>query len=246
MSNSAPNAPAAPPVLSDQQDALALLDSLAIRRHNLVILSPDELKQVDRLMQSFIDSPASRSAPSKNAMMVAVNALLPKGVTHVSAKFSKTHLAGALQRWAQEAELLTPPSLQKKLFIELKFIRGSRKHVDLSKAIYVEQDDGSVAALEISSPARAANDRIDDIPTSQPVDDFLQDISPIPIDATPISTATSASSFARRMNDAASFGTLAATPVINPGVPQETAPPPAESAPGGARSILVAAHCALP
>ena len=110
-------------------------------------------------MQAFIDSPAPRSAPSKNEMMVAVNALLPKG-GHVSAKFSKTHLAGALQRWAQEAELLDPPSLQKKLFIELKFIRGSRKHVDLSSAIYVEQDDGSVAALEINSPACAANEQI--------------------------------------------------------------------------------------
>ena len=98
-------------------------------------------------MKAYIDSPDSRSAPSKNEMMAAVNALLPPNASLVSAKFNKSQLAGALHRWAQEAALLEPPSLQSKLFIEMKFIRGSRKHVDLSKAIYVYEDDGSVASV---------------------------------------------------------------------------------------------------
>ena len=226
MSSSAPNAAPGPPILSQQQDALVLLNSLSFRRRTGPILTADELKQVDKLMQSYIDSPASRSALSKNQMMAAVNALLPKGASMVSAKFNKSQLAGALQRWTQEAAELAPPTLQEKLFIELKFIRGSRKHVDLSQAIYIEQDDGSVAALEISSPGPNPNDRVDDIPLSQSAASFLPDISPIPLDGTPFSTATSASSFARRMNGAASFQTLAATETNDPGVPEENVPPP--------------------
>ena len=164
----------------------------------------------------------------------------------VSAKFNKSQLVGALKRWTQEAAELAPPTLQEKLFIELKFIRGSRKHVDLSKAIYIEQDDGSVAALEISSPGPNPNDRVDDIPLSQSAASFLPDISPIPLDGTPFSTATSASSFARRMNGAASFQTLAATETNDPGVPEENAPPPAVPANEGVRYSRVASFAPYP
>ena len=227
-----------PPLLSNSQDALSLLSSLAFRRRSGPILSADELTQIEKLMQSYIDSPASRSAPSKNQMMAAVNALLQRGANLVSAKFNKSQLAGAIHRWTQEAALLSPPSLQKKLFIEMKFIRGSRKHVDLSKSIYIEEDDGSVAELAISSPGPARPAQNENQPPSEPIDDFLQGISttPISLDGTPFSTGTSASSFARRMNGAASFQTLAATPTFNPGVcDEESAPPPAIPAQNGAQ-----------
>ena len=186
-------------------------------------------------MKCFIDSPASRTVPSKQQLVTAVNALLPANANLVSAKFNKSHLAGALHRWTQEAALVDPPSQQAKLFIEMKFIRGSRNHVDLSKVIYVEEDDGSVAALEIRSPGpsqRAA----DEVPASQPMDDFLQSLptTPHPLGLTPLSTATSASSFARRIGSVASLPALAPNAISDPGVPEETAPPPVDAVPEGA------------
>ena len=215
-------------MLSPDQDALALLDSLGFRRRSNSMLSPDELKQIEQLMKTFIDSPAQRTAPSKNQMMAAVNALLPKGATLVSPKFNKSHLAGAIYRWTQEAALLSPPSLQPKLFIEMKFIKGSRKQVDLSQAIFVEEDDGSVAALSISSPTTRRPSSSAEIPLSQPMSDFLRDFSATPnrLGQTPLSVATSASSFARHIERIASDQSLAATPDVAPGVDGETAPHP--------------------
>ena len=153
----------------------------------------------------------------------------------VSSKFNKSHLAAAIYRWLQEAILLNPPSAQSKLFIEMKFIKGSRKNVDLSHSIFVEEDDGSVAALSISSPSARARPADQEVPLSQPMSDFLQDFSttPNPLEQTPLSIATSASSFARRIDRIASDQSLAATPANAPGVDGETAPPAEKTPPEG-------------
>ena len=222
------------PVLSKKQDAISLLNSLDFRRRTGSILSSDELSQIEKLMKAFIDSPATRTAPSKQQLTAAVNALLMPNANLVSSKFNKSHLAGALLRWTQEAALLDLPSKQAKLCIEMRFIRGSRKHVDLSKAIYIEEDDGSVAALSICSPEPSQR-YAEAPPPSQPMDDFLQSLPEAPnsIGLTPISTATSASSFARRIGTVASLPELATIGNPDPGVIPENAPPPEVPAPDG-------------
>ena len=234
MSKASADTVTQPPVLSEKQDTISLLNSLDFRRRTGSILSSDELSQIEKLMKAFIDSPATRTAPSKQQLTAAVNALLTRNASLVSSKFNKCHLAGALHRWAQEAALLDPPFKQAKLFIEMRFIRGSRKHVDLSKAIYTEEDDGSVAALSICSPGPLHHED-EAPPPSQPMDDFLQSIpdTPNPAGLTPLSIATSASSFARRIGTVASLPELAPIGNSDPGVNPENAPPPEVPAPKG-------------
>ena len=231
------------PVLSNSQDALNILSSLAVRRHTKSVLDSDELKQVEALLQNFIKSPALRTAPSKNLLMAAVNALLPQGATLVSSKFNKPQLAAVLQRWVHEAELLAQPEMQNKLYIEIKLLTGSKRDIDLSQAIYIEEDDGSVAAFSISSPDHTTSDNQLEVPLTNP-GSFLAELSmtPRPIGGTPTSIATSASSFARQTNGAASLQTLAATRVSNPGVPEETAPTPRGSSFEGRCPALISAR----
>ena len=221
------------PVLTDTQDALNLLANLAFRRREKSILNAGELKQIDALLRNFLLSPALRTAPSKNQLLAAVNALLPQGASMVSTKFNKPQLAAVLQKWVHEAELLSQPETQNKLFIEIKLINGSKRNIDLSQAIYIEEDDGSVAALSISSPGRSARDDQAKAPISHAAS-FLADfpMTPRTIEDTPTSVATSASSFARQVHGVASLQTLAATDVADPGVHGETAPA-SHGAPGG-------------
>ena len=153
-------------------------------------------------------------------MLVAVSALLQKP-GNVSSKWSKPQLAEVLMRWTKEAMSLSPPSQQSKLFVELKSFKGKRKNVDLSTAIFIEDDDGSVATFSISSPS--SNQRISTpLNLSQRRVDFdlvdgLSAISRPP--ETPNSISTSASSFARRLDQVASLSELAANSLADPGVP---------------------------
>ena len=139
-----------------------------------------------------------------------------------------------LQVWVHEAELLSPPETQNKLFIEIKMTKGSR-NIDLSEAIYIEEDDGSVAAFSISSPGHTAQGEQISIPVHQ-ARDFLADFSMTPptFADTPTLVATSASSFARQANGSTSLKTLAATDVANPGVREETTPATCDVPNGGA------------
>ena len=144
-----------PPVLSPDQDAVQLLLALPSRRHQRQVLDQGELKQIGKLLTEFINSPARRTAPSKAQLTVAVNALLPSIEMHVSPKFNKPQLAAVLQRWVQEALLLAPSTDQNNLYVEIKSMKSNTRKVDLTKAIYIEEDDGSVATFSISSPESA-------------------------------------------------------------------------------------------
>ena len=113
----------------------------------------------------------------------------------------------------------------------------------MSRAIYVEEDDGSVAAFSISSPSQPATSNQTAPPLGQP-DNFLTDftMSPRPLGGTPTSIATSASSFARKTNGLESLQALAATITTDPGVHGETAPPTGGAATDGAHPKLVNRH----
>ena len=222
------------------QDALDLLESLSFRRRSKHMLDDMELAKLYALLQHFMESPALRTAPSKNQLMAAVNALLPANAAMISTKFNKPQLAAVLHKWVQEAQLLDDASLQQKLFVEIKTIRGNRKHINLAEAIFIEEDDGSVAALSISSPGPSTSKQHrGKVPIVQD-ENFLADFSatPLRLASTPSSIATSASSFARQANGAGSLQTLAATETADPGVRRETAPDPANVVDGGELASL--------
>lgn len=215
-----PTADVAVPQISEEDQAVQILVNLAARRQRSRVLSENELRLISDLLQNFIDSATLRTAPTKSQMLVAVSALLQKP-GNVSSKWSKPQLAEVLMRWTKEAMSLSPPSQQSKLFVELKSFKGKRKNVDLSTAIFIEDDDGSVATFSISSPS--SNQRISTpLNLSQRRVDFdlvdgLSAISRPPV--TPNSISTSASSFARRLDQVASFSELAANSPEDPGVP---------------------------
>ena len=129
------NAPETPsraetvPQVSDEDQAVQILVNLAARRQRSRVLSKNELRLIANLLQNFIDSATLRTAPTKSQMLVAVSALL-QTPGNVSSKWSKPQLAEVLMRWTNEAMSLSPPSLQSKLFVELKSFKGKRKNVD--------------------------------------------------------------------------------------------------------------------
>ena len=96
--------------------------------------------------------------------------------------------------------------------IQRKVDRGKWKNVDLSTAIFIEDDDGSVATFSISSPSSAQRISTPLNLSQRRVDfdlvDGLSTISRPP--QTPNSISTSAGSFARRLEQVASFSELAA------------------------------------
>ena len=214
-----PSRAEAVPQVSEEAQAVQILVNLAARRQRSRVLSKSELRLIANLLQNFIDSATLRTAPTKSQMLVAVSALL-QTPGNVSSKWSKPQLAEVLMRWTNEALSLSPPSLQSKLFVALKSFKGKRKNVDLSTAIFIEDDDGSVATFSISSPSSAQ--RISTpLNLSQRCVDFdlvdgLSAVSRPP--QTPNSISTSASSFARRLDQISSFATLAATSEADPGV----------------------------
>ena len=152
-------------------------------------------------------------------MLVAVSALL-QSPGNVSSKWSKPQLAEVLMRWTKEALRLSPPSLQSRLFVQMKSFRGKRKNVDLSDAIFIEEDDGSVAEFSIASPDAARQISTPLSLSQRRVDFDLADglsLTPKPFQ-TPNSISTSASSFARRLDQVADLSLLAANPGADPGV----------------------------
>ena len=209
---------------------MQILVNLAARRQRSSVLSKNELQLIIAdLMKNFINSSTLRTAPTKSQMLVAVSALL-QTPGNVSSKWSKPQLAEVLMRWINEASSLSPPSLQSKLFVQMKSFKGKRKNVDLSDAIFIEEDDGSVAEFSISSPAARRHISTPLNLSQRRVDfDLIDGLASTPKPfQTPNSISTSASSFARRL-DQVVFSPLAANPSADPGV----LPPNGESAPQG-------------
>ena len=210
-----------PPVLSPEQDAVNILLNLPAHRRQRLALSKQELKQVDKLLQDFIMSPARRTAPSKPQLTVAVNELLPSIDMHVSPKFNKPQLAAVLQRWVQEALLLDPTTDQNKLYVEIKSMKTKQREVDMFKAIYIEEDDGSIATFSISSPEQTRKQKpTADTSKPSPGFDFISafPISPEPADHTTFMPG-STSTIAERANGVANeIEALAAIDLSEPGV----------------------------
>ena len=140
---------------------------------------------------------------------------------HVSPKFNKPQLAAVLQRWVQEALLLDPSTDQNKLYVEIKSMKQKQRQVDLTKAIYIEEDDGSVATFAISSPQGPKKPRKHEEPDqSSPGFDIIAGfpVTPEPDDHTifdPPSTRTLA---AASTGVIAEIESLAAIDISDPGV----------------------------
>jgi len=224
-----------PPLLCVEDDAVRLLLSLPLRRQEGKIFVISELKQIAYLLGDFDKSTKLRSAPSKQQLTVAVNALLPPNCKAVSVRWRKPQLVEVVQRWISEALVLVPFDLQAKLFVEVKPVKGKRKLINLDEAIFVEEQDGSVSVFSIYSPQKGPKP---EIPLSQP--DPVPQISPdvqsvIPQSdpfGTPDSGVTSASSFARQLRCVGDDSpNLAPVGVIDPGVDltgdRENSRPPA-------------------
>ena len=117
------NAETVPQISDEDQAGVQILVNLAARRQRSRILSKDELRLISNLLQNFIDSATLRTAPTKSQMLVAVSALL-QSPGNISSKWSKPQLAEVLMRWTKAVMSLFPPSLQSKLFVELKSFKG--------------------------------------------------------------------------------------------------------------------------
>ena len=102
-----------------------------------------------------------------------------------------TSILLVLIHWTNEDLQLSAPDQQSWLFVEPKSLKGKHKNVDLSTAIFIEDDDGSVATFTISSPAattrvstpitgslsqrRVDFDLVDGLPTTpKPLSSFRQ------------------------------------------------------------------------
>lgn len=126
------------PQISEEQQAVQILVNLAARRQRSSVLSKNELQLIIAdLMKNFINSSTLRTAPTKSQMLVAVSALL-QTPGNVSSKWSKPQLAEVLMRWINEASSLSPPSLQSKLFVQMKSfkVRQAQKRRPLRRNIY--------------------------------------------------------------------------------------------------------------
>ena len=202
------------PVLTSEQDAVQLLASLPVRRQLSQTLDIDELSQLSSLLMEFLKSPNVRKAPSKGHLTTAVNALLQPGASPVSPKWKKPQLAGVLQRWVDEAQLLQNPEHQGKLYLEVKSTKGKKyKKVDLNKAIFTQEDDGSLTTFALSSPdsRTKADNGFEPMPLTQPtIDEALlaaMDLSPPEI-GTPSSLRTPDATQVRRVHDVARLNEL--------------------------------------
>ena len=201
------------PILTGEQDALQLLISLPARRQLSQSLNSDELGQLSFLLMEFLKSPDVRKAPSKGHLTIAVNALLLPGAKPVSPKWNKPQLAGVLQRWVDEAQVLPNPEHQQKLYLEVKSTNGRHKEIDLNKAIFTHEEDGSLATFALSSPdsRKSADEGVEPVPLTQPqLDDAILaslEFSPVPM-GTPSSIRTSASSQIRRVHNVARLNEL--------------------------------------
>ena len=153
-------------------------------------------------------------------MLVAVSALL-QTPGNVSSKWSKPQLAEVLMRWTKEAISLSHPSQQSKLFVELKSFKRKRKTWTYPLQSLLRMM--TVPSPPSQFPPRPRPSEFPRLSTShrQRRDDFdlvdgLSTISRTP--QTPNSISTSASSFARRLEQVSSFAALAATSDADPGV----------------------------
>ena len=202
------------PVLTNEQDAIQLLTTLPVRRQLSQPFDVDELGQLSVLLMDFLKSPDVRKAPSKGHLTTAVNALLQPGARLVSPKWNKPQLAGVLQRWVDEAQALQNPENQGKLFLEVKSTKGKKyKEVDLTKAIFTHEEDGSLMTFALSSPdsRKKANAGDEPVPLTQPEidEDFLASLefSPVPMGASS-SANTPIGSQVRRVNDVSRLNEL--------------------------------------
>ena len=232
----------APPLLSVEDDAVRLLLSLPLRRQEGRIFVISELKQIAYLLGDFDKSTKLRSAPSKQQLTVAVNALLPPNCKAVSVRWRKPQLVEVLQRWISEALVLVPFDLQAKLFVEVKPAKGKRNLINLDEAIFVEEQDGSVSVFSLSSPQKGPKP---EIPLSQPNPEpqtspaAQSEIPQADPFGTPDSGVTSASSFARQLRCVGDDSpNLAPHGEIDPGVDltgdrENSRPPAAIEANGG-------------
>ena len=221
MSSDKPTDTSQKPATTPEQDAVNVLLNLPNYRRQRLALTQQELKQVDKLLQDFLMSPARRTAPSKPQLTVAVDALLPSIDMHVSPKFNKPQLAAVVQRWVQEALLLDPTTDQNKLYVEIKSMNSAQREVDLSKAIYIEEDDGSVATFAISSPEPTQKDpAMSDHARTSPGFDIIKafPVTPDPADHTTFLPECTATVAASPNNVIQEIESLAAINLADPGV----------------------------
>ena len=190
--------------LSTQERGCQILEQFPKLREQKLSLSHTELQRVVGLLDKFIASDNSRSAPTKKQLWGAVNSLLPpSATTKLSSKWDKSQLAFALRQWVMEAIALSEGQSQTDLFLEVKTSDVDPK--EIAHDVFILDDDGSVATFSVTAPSPS-------IPVAK-----LIDVSepPLPKRGTcppeptassadlfsPESTATSASSFVRQLNE---------------------------------------------
>ena len=92
---------------------------LPIARASGRLMKPNHLRDLLRLLQSYIDADTAKSPPKKAQLFAAVQSLLPENA-NLSAKWDKQQLALVLKKWCLTALKLSPFSAQPSLLVRVR------------------------------------------------------------------------------------------------------------------------------
>ena len=129
------------------------INAIPTRRRNKRNLSPAELEALNALLGAFLSSANNRSAPKKEELFLAVQALLKQGSRRLSRQWDKTQLALALFRWVHEAKRLGAQHSQKDLTILINLDENDPGLLGHSIYLYDEvAEETETFAIQAPSP----------------------------------------------------------------------------------------------
>ena len=204
---------------------MQLLKSFTHMREQTEPFDLERMEHVGELLDTFIKSPNKNTPPEKRLLQNAAAALLHPEARKLSAKWTKPQLADAIRQWISQALLLEKPSMQSNLYLEIRKCKQKPKHCE--HTVYIEEDDGSIAAFSVGSPSSskgAAKKRKKKASAkakiSSPAGSDLPSVPAHDLDDTP-GSLHSAGTFMREIEELAkdvSFCDLATTEDVTPGV----------------------------
>ena len=190
---------------SAEQTVVSLLCEFPTRRAGRRDFSTDELRLVLALLDTYVASTSKRTAATKVQLAADASSLLPPGSNALSSKWNKCQLAYTTRKWVIEAESLDSSHKQRDLFLEVRTSDTDPKALDHD--VFILEDDGSVTQFSVASPqpvgAPASGNETSESGRIRSIDGG--DSAQVPASPTdlfsPISIATSASSFVRHLNE---------------------------------------------
>ena len=133
--------------------AVSVLTALPLRRPEGKTLSHRNLEFAERLLRNYLNSPNTKSPPSKEVLFAAVKSLLDPDCPPLAVKWNKDQLAQVLVEWITTV-LGMEVDAQKDFFVRVHSKKGNAKDME-HETIFLKGtlDDGSPAGFSIYSPS---------------------------------------------------------------------------------------------